>query len=116
MEGVIWSNNLALEPFWHAVLPSENLRDGTVAVELLGRRLALARLSGETTALDDVCRHLGAALSSGNLVDGGTRRCHRRPAILPRARPVEASASIERALVGRCGTGCPTGPCFGRSR
>jgi len=75
MEGVIGSYNLGLEPFWHPVFPSEDLRDGPVAVELLGRRLALARLSGEATALDDVCRHLGAALSSGEVRDGGTLRC-----------------------------------------
>ncbi len=65
----------SLEPFWHPVLPSAELDKGPIAVELLGRGLVLARLEGEASAFDDVCRHLGAALSGGQVVDGG---CHLR--------------------------------------
>ncbi|HET7479832.1 MAG TPA: aromatic ring-hydroxylating dioxygenase subunit alpha [Rubrobacteraceae bacterium] len=66
----------SLEPFWHPVVPSAELGDGPVAIELLGRGLVLARLEGEAAAFDDVCRHLGAALSGGQVVEGGSHlRC-----------------------------------------
>jgi len=72
---VIGAYGAGLAPFWHPVLPSEGLRGGPVAVELLGRGLALARLDGEAVAFDDVCRHLGAALSLGEVVGGCRLRC-----------------------------------------
>lgn len=72
---VIGAYYAGLEPFWHPVLPSVDLSDGPAAVELLGRRLALARLDGEVVAFDDVCRHLGAALSIGEVVEGRHLRC-----------------------------------------
>ena len=66
----------ALEPFWHPVAPADSLADGPIAVTLLGRGLALARLDGEIVVFDDVCRHLGAALSIGKVVgDGCSLRC-----------------------------------------
>lgn len=71
LDGVIRAYHAALEPFWHPVAPAESLSDGPVSVTLLGRGLALARLDGESVAFDDVCRHLGAALSIGEVVGEG---------------------------------------------
>jgi vanillate O-demethylase monooxygenase subunit len=42
---------------------------------LLGRQLALARLDGTAVAIDDVCRHMGAALSRGRVENGRFLRC-----------------------------------------
>ena len=55
--------------FWHPVGLASELVDRPLAVELLGRRLALARLGGTVVAFDDLCRHFGAALSIGEIVD-----------------------------------------------
>jgi phenylpropionate dioxygenase-like ring-hydroxylating dioxygenase large terminal subunit len=71
LPGVIGAYHAALERFWHPVLPAESLSDAPVGIELLGRGLALARLDGEVAAFDDVCRHLGAALSIGEVVGEG---------------------------------------------
>jgi hypothetical protein len=46
-DGVTQAYQAALEPFWHPVAPADSLADGPVAVTLLGRGLALARLDGE---------------------------------------------------------------------
>lgn len=65
-----------MRPFWFPVLPSEDLTDKPVAIELLGEWLALARLEGEAVAFDNLCRHLGAALALGDVVgDGCYLRC-----------------------------------------
>src|SRR5258707_13339007 len=64
-----------LEPFWHPVLPASHLGEGPVAVELLGRPLTVVRLDGGIACMDDVCRHMGASLSLGEVVDGGRLRC-----------------------------------------
>jgi vanillate O-demethylase monooxygenase subunit len=65
-----------MRPFWFPVLPSEELADKPVAVELLGEWFALARLEGEAVAFDNLCRHLGAALALGDVVgDGCYLRC-----------------------------------------
>jgi vanillate O-demethylase monooxygenase subunit len=55
--------------FWHPVALASEFEDRPLAVELLGRRLALARLGGKVVAFDDLCRHFGAALSIGEIVD-----------------------------------------------
>ncbi|HLH73673.1 MAG TPA: aromatic ring-hydroxylating dioxygenase subunit alpha [Chloroflexota bacterium] len=56
----------AMRPFWHPVLPSEDLADGKLCgVELLEEPLVLARLNGQTVALQDLCRHFQARLSLG---------------------------------------------------
>ena len=60
-----------MRQFWFPVLPSEDLADEPVAVELLGEWLALARLEGEAVAFDNLCRHLGAALALGDVVGEG---------------------------------------------
>ena len=65
----------SLEPFWHPVLSSEALSEGPVGVQLLGRQVVLVRLEGEAVAFDDVCRHLGAALAIGDVVEGRHLRC-----------------------------------------
>nr|WP_158260279.1 aromatic ring-hydroxylating dioxygenase subunit alpha [Mycobacterium eburneum] len=65
----------ALANRWHAVLTAAELLDRPVGVRLLGRPLVLARLRGRPACLDDVCRHLGAALSLGEVVDGHALRC-----------------------------------------
>jgi phenylpropionate dioxygenase-like ring-hydroxylating dioxygenase large terminal subunit len=64
-----------LRPFWHAVAPAEAVNERPLAVTLLGQQLVLARLSGRVVAFDDLCRHLGAALSVGEVVDGCYLRC-----------------------------------------
>lgn len=64
-----------LEPFWHPVLRSADLANGPVGAQLLGRQIVLARLEGEAVAFDDVCRHLGAALSIGDVVERSHLRC-----------------------------------------
>jgi phenylpropionate dioxygenase-like ring-hydroxylating dioxygenase large terminal subunit len=65
----------ALEPFWHPVLPSRDLTNTPRVTTLLGRQIALARLGGVPVAFDDVCRHMGAALSRGRVEDGRFLRC-----------------------------------------
>ncbi|MEH1014005.1 aromatic ring-hydroxylating dioxygenase subunit alpha [Micromonospora sp. CPCC 206060] len=65
----------AMRPFWHPVLRSEDLTDRPVSVTLLNESISLARLDGEVAAFPNVCRHLGAALSLGDVVDGRLLRC-----------------------------------------
>src|SRR5207244_3609886 len=65
----------AMSRIWQPVAMSSELTEQPALVQLLGRRLALARLEGVAVAFDDVCRHLGAALSRGDIVDGKRLRC-----------------------------------------
>ncbi|WDZ83452.1 aromatic ring-hydroxylating oxygenase subunit alpha [Micromonospora cathayae] len=65
----------AMRPFWHPVLRSADLTDRPVRVVLLDEAISLTRLDGEVAAFPDVCRHLGAALSLGDVVDGRVLRC-----------------------------------------
>jgi vanillate O-demethylase monooxygenase subunit len=65
----------ALETYWHPVLLSRELGDQPVVTTLLGRQLALVRLDGQAVAFDDVCRHMGAALSRGQVEGGRFLRC-----------------------------------------
>jgi vanillate O-demethylase monooxygenase subunit len=68
--------NQGLGAFWHPVATAESVGADPVAVELLGGAIAVVRLAGELVAFDDLCRHLGAALSIGEVIDGGRRlRC-----------------------------------------
>ncbi|MGI9309852.1 MAG: Rieske 2Fe-2S domain-containing protein [Gammaproteobacteria bacterium] len=60
------------EPFddeWYAVAPAQKLkRSKPLRIELHGRRLVLWRTdTGQVTALDDRCPHLGASLSAGRV-------------------------------------------------
>jgi phenylpropionate dioxygenase-like ring-hydroxylating dioxygenase large terminal subunit len=72
----IESFNAGMAGFWHPVgLASELGAERPLGVELLGRRLAIARLGDGISAFDDLCRHFGAALSIGEIVDG-CLRCH----------------------------------------
>lgn len=65
-----------MRQFWFPVLPSKDLADEPVAIELLGEWFALARLEGDAVAFDNLCRHLGAALALGEVVaDGCYLRC-----------------------------------------
>jgi vanillate O-demethylase monooxygenase subunit len=68
----------ALEVFWHPVCTLDELEgsgDRPLAVQLLGRRLAVARTaSGQVLALADRCVHRSTKLSVG-WVDGETLRC-----------------------------------------
>jgi phenylpropionate dioxygenase-like ring-hydroxylating dioxygenase large terminal subunit len=57
----------AMRPFWHPVLPSAQLGDAPVAVELLAEPLVVARLNGTAVAMQDVCRHFQAQLSLGEI-------------------------------------------------
>ena len=64
-----------LAKFWQPVATSEQVGDAPLAVQLLGRSLVLARLEGQVGCFDDLCRHFGAALSVGQIVDGRHLRC-----------------------------------------
>jgi phenylpropionate dioxygenase-like ring-hydroxylating dioxygenase large terminal subunit len=75
-EEAIGAYYAGMRPFWFPALPSEELADKPVAVELLGEWFALTRLEGEAVAFDNLCRHLGAALALGEVVsDGCYVRC-----------------------------------------
>jgi phenylpropionate dioxygenase-like ring-hydroxylating dioxygenase large terminal subunit len=63
----------ALEPSWHPVMVAEGLGAGPTSCQLLGRPLSVWRHGGELACLDEVCRHLGASLSLGEVVEGGLR-------------------------------------------
>jgi phenylpropionate dioxygenase-like ring-hydroxylating dioxygenase large terminal subunit len=65
----------AMMPFWHPVMRSCDLTDEPERVVLLDTAIVLARLDGQATAMDNVCRHLGAALNLGDVVDGRVLRC-----------------------------------------
>ncbi|NLU78498.1 aromatic ring-hydroxylating dioxygenase subunit alpha [Micromonospora sp. HNM0581] len=65
----------AMRPFWHPVLRSVDLTDRPIHVVLLTESIVLSRLDGEVSALTNVCRHLGAALTLGDIVDGRVLRC-----------------------------------------
>lgn len=64
-----------MRPFWHAVAPAADLGKRPLAVRLLGEQLAIARLGEQVVAYEDLCRHMGAALSVGEIVDGCGVRC-----------------------------------------
>jgi vanillate O-demethylase monooxygenase subunit len=66
----------ALRPFWHPVARECDVEDDKpMAVVLLEQPLVVARLEGEIVVMDNVCRHLGAALSLGDVIGGRTIRC-----------------------------------------
>ena len=65
----------ALESYWHPVASCESIAERPVGVELLGRPLVLVRLEGDLCCFDDVCRHLGTALSIGEVIEGRALRC-----------------------------------------
>ena len=65
----------ALARHWHPVLVASELGEGPVGVELLGQPLALCRFADGLACFDDVCRHLGASLSLGRVVEGSGLRC-----------------------------------------
>ena len=63
-----------LARFWHPVCLAGDLpADRPLAVELLGRDLVVVRLADGIACFDDLCRHLGAALSVGEVVEGRLR-------------------------------------------
>jgi len=61
--------------FWQPVASAAEVTSRPHAVELLGRSLVLARLDGTVVAFEDLCRHFGAALSVGEIIDGRHLRC-----------------------------------------
>lgn len=65
----------ALRPFWHPVATVEQVGERPLGVRLLGEPLTLVRLEGAIRCFDEVCRHLGASLSLGQVVDGTLLRC-----------------------------------------
>jgi phenylpropionate dioxygenase-like ring-hydroxylating dioxygenase large terminal subunit len=66
--------NTGLSRFWHPVCIDDDLPlDAPLGVELLGRALVVVRLKGGLACFDDLCRHFGAALSIGEVVDGNLR-------------------------------------------
>jgi len=95
----------ALRAYWHPVARSADLQDKPVAVSLLNERLALFRLPGGVTCLQDLCIHRGTPLSLGwmegdrivcayhgwNYNSGGV--CTRIPAISP-DRPIPEKARV----------------------
>lgn len=67
-EQAVAAFNEGLARFWQPVALAESIQAEPVATELLERPLCLVRLDGEVRAFDDVCRHLGASLSIGEVV------------------------------------------------
>jgi vanillate O-demethylase monooxygenase subunit len=67
--------NQGLEPFWHPVRLASELGERPVQVALLGRPLTVARFGAELACMDDVCRHMGASLSLGEIIAGRGLRC-----------------------------------------
>lgn len=65
----------AMTAFWHPVVRSTDLDGKPLAITLLDQGIVLVRLDGVATAMTDVCRHLGASLSLGDVVDGSRLRC-----------------------------------------
>ena len=62
-----------MRPFWQPVLPAADLAEGQLAsVELLEEHILLARLNGQLVAMQDLCRHFQARLSTGEVrnIDG----------------------------------------------
>jgi vanillate O-demethylase monooxygenase subunit len=73
--GAIVAYYSALERYWHPVVTIESVAGQPIGVELLGRPLVLVRLEGVLSCFEDLCRHLGTALSIGEIVNDG---CHLR--------------------------------------
>jgi phenylpropionate dioxygenase-like ring-hydroxylating dioxygenase large terminal subunit len=54
--------------FWQPVLPAAELADGELkSVELLAEQILLIRLNGQLVAMQDLCRHFQARLSTGEI-------------------------------------------------
>ncbi len=81
-----------MAPYWHPVLPSARLGSRPVGAQLLGRPLVLLRLNGHPVCLDGVCRHLGAALELGTVVEGGLRCAYHGWTYAPDGRCVDIPA------------------------
>lgn len=98
-----------MAPFWHPEMESAALTDAPAPVELLGRRLVLARFDGAVHVFPDTCSHFQAQLSLGKVVVvdgkpalqcpyhgwafGAGGRCARIPQ-LPEGRAIPAAADI----------------------
>ncbi len=65
----------SMAAYWNPVCPSALLGENPLGRELLGRRIVLARLNGKVAVFDDLCRHLGAALSLGRIEESRFLRC-----------------------------------------
>ena len=69
-----------MRPYWHPVLASEDLTDGTLKeVTILGVPVLLARLDGEVSAMMNFCKHYQAKLSLGRIVTHKGRQCVQCP-------------------------------------
>jgi phenylpropionate dioxygenase-like ring-hydroxylating dioxygenase large terminal subunit len=99
-------NTAPLRPYWYPVALSTEVRDGPVATQLLGERLAVYRgASGTVAAFRDLCVHRGTPLSLG-WIDGDelvcayhgwtygrSGQCTRIPSLAP-GRPVPPKARV----------------------
>lgn len=65
----------AMARYWHPVAVADRLDEGPIGVEVLGRPLTVCRFEEGPACFDDVCRHLGASLSLGKVIDGRGLRC-----------------------------------------
>lgn len=63
-----------LKRAWYPLYPSQKLGRKPIATELLGQKLALARLNGKVVCYDDCCPHRHVPLSDGKIV-GDTLQC-----------------------------------------
>ena len=61
--------------FWFPVAYSDELRDEPQAFTLFEEQLVVVRLDGAPRVFEDLCRHRGAALSLGKVIDGCELRC-----------------------------------------
>ena len=61
--------------FWFPVAYSDELKDEPQAFTLFEEQLVVVRLDGAPRVFEDLCRHRGAALSLGKVIDGCELRC-----------------------------------------
>lgn len=60
-----------MDPSYQEVLDEASLPERSLeVVEVIGRRIALAKLGGKVFAFDNTCPHLGGSLGRGTLKDG----------------------------------------------
>ena len=63
------------ENFWFPIAYSDDLGDEPQGFTLFEEKLVVVRLAGAPRVFEDLCRHRGAALSLGKVIDGCRLRC-----------------------------------------
>ena len=87
---------------WHAILPSDELKEKPVGVRRLEKDLVLWRdRSGTAHLFPDFCPHRGSALSQGDVVDGNLACWYHGIQYDGDGVCREVPASIKSALIGK---------------